>query len=276
MLKKCDSLPKYHKPYNEFRDFLQDNSGKILYKFNSLGYRGEEFNPKAKKKIFISGCSYTFGYGLNLEDTWGYQFKKLLSINEKLDINEINLLNFAISGHSNDYIVRSLIIQSSCEKPDLIIAYFTHPFRMEYHDKSGHHNLKARSSNVWLDDTNEELSKDFLVFYNDELGLVQTLKNMLLLQYFCKSNEIDYIIGLQDIELFNEFSGPWWHGGVAQQFKELIDIEHFYNFNLEKIDIAADNAHPGPKSNKIFAEKLFEFYKNRFTNHNPYGIVKYD
>ena len=34
-------------------------------------------NPKAKKRIYVCGCSHTFGVGLNLEETWPYQFKKL-------------------------------------------------------------------------------------------------------------------------------------------------------------------------------------------------------
>src|SRR5215475_12532545 len=31
------------------------------YYFNSLGYRGEEFNSYAPETIFVYGCSHTFG-----------------------------------------------------------------------------------------------------------------------------------------------------------------------------------------------------------------------
>ena len=74
----------------------------------------------SKKTIYVCGCSYTVGAGLHFEDTWSQQFKKYLAEHMKYELKEINLLNFAVGGHSNDYISRILLTQCSIIKPDLV------------------------------------------------------------------------------------------------------------------------------------------------------------
>jgi len=78
MLKKCDFKLNDFVPNRAIEGPCGcENKCKKVYYYNSLGYRGEESNEKSKYKIFISGCSYTFGFGLNIEETWGYNFKKI-------------------------------------------------------------------------------------------------------------------------------------------------------------------------------------------------------
>jgi|688.fasta_scaffold577544_2 hypothetical protein len=66
-------------------------TNKITYKFNSHGFRCEEFSEDPS--IMFLGCSMTLGIGVSLEDTWVCQVA-----------NELNLhsVNLAVGGSSCD------------------------------------------------------------------------------------------------------------------------------------------------------------------------------
>src|SRR5471030_2283605 len=66
-----------------------------LYKFNSLGYRGEEFDSRAPFKLFVFGCSYAFGMGLRHDQSWPYFLKRALANRLSLGRSQINLQNFS-------------------------------------------------------------------------------------------------------------------------------------------------------------------------------------
>lgn len=259
------TLENRYKPYNEFNQW--DN---VHFKCNSLGYRSEEFDPKSKKKIFVSGCSCTNGFGLRFEESWPQQFKKLLARHEKFKIEEINLLNFAVGGHSNDFIVRTLLTQCSILKPDLVLVYFTHINRAEYYDSKGPHNIRAVDvPDSMTNHINKCHSLDYLVYYTDEIGFMNLIKNMLLLQFFLKANNIHYIFSCMNIDLFND--KKYTTNPAFSSLIKLIDKKFLCDFKLDhldysfgsKIDVSTRKTigHPGPKSNLVFAEKIFKFYK---------------
>lgn len=269
MLKKCDIRLKDHLPHNKINKYGHDQSGKITYEFNSLGYRGEDYNPKAKKLIYVAGCSHTFGTGLELEDTWPYQFKELFIKKEQLNSDDCNLMNFAVGAHSNDYISRILMTQSRLIKPDMIIVYFTAKERTEYVSE-----YSVKEIGPWQINENTALPEaiSYYDYYTDELGHINMLKNILLLQYFCKHNNIDYIFSC----VANPFDKKFISNPICSQFIELIDREYFCDFKLHRIDSAADakrnifgrlkKGHAGPKSNRLFAEKIFKFYEKRIAS----------
>src|SRR4051812_27827148 len=88
-----------------------DQSGTKTYRFNSLGFRGEEFNPDARKHIFCCGCSYLVGVGLDYEETVLSHFKRAYANAWRLREQDVNLLNFSMASASNDYIARTLVSQ---------------------------------------------------------------------------------------------------------------------------------------------------------------------
>src|SRR5882762_5127353 len=103
-----------------------------IYRFNSLGFRGEEFDPAARLKIFVSGCSYTFGLGVQHEESWPTLLKKRLADRRGVPSDQANLQNFSQVGASNEYIARTIIRQCDRVRPDLAIIAFTHRERTEY------------------------------------------------------------------------------------------------------------------------------------------------
>src|SRR5262245_53776473 len=81
-----------------------DRSGTKTYRFNSLGFRGPEPSPDARARIFVCGCSYTFGVGLNAEEVWADKVKNRVAAAWGLDPMQVDLLNFSQGGASNCYI----------------------------------------------------------------------------------------------------------------------------------------------------------------------------
>lgn len=82
------------------RRYGKDQSGTKGYRFNSLGFRGEDVSMDAAKRIFACGCSITFGEGLDLEETWSAQFQKKYAARYGIHASTVNLLNFGESGAS--------------------------------------------------------------------------------------------------------------------------------------------------------------------------------
>ena len=128
--------------YNKYLEYYHDPNlpekyrldGDWTYEFNTLGYRGENYDPQAKFHIYTCGCSYTYGIGIKQHQTFSHVFKERLATEIKLSLDEVNLLNFSQRGGSNDYIARTIISQSSQSKPDLALVLFTTKERIEHVD----------------------------------------------------------------------------------------------------------------------------------------------
>jgi|GEM_PF-5020454 len=261
MLVPCNikyQQPGAFKPFNRTKlDILGDNKE---YTFNSLGYRSEEYNPKAKKHIFVCGCSYTFGVGLDIEETWPSIFKEIYSKDYQYKSGDVNILNFSVPDHSNDYITRILIDQANRVKPNMIIANFTHSNRTEYIDGDKVSYIFPESAQFSSD------AQNYYSYYTDELGFINTVKNMLLLQFFCRTNNIALMISWIELEKLTD--NKFTSNPVCSSFLSLLDKKSLCDFRLNYYDYASDKNHPGLKSNIQFAYQLFKFYKKSFSNRN--------
>jgi hypothetical protein len=70
-------------------NWTEDN---VKYKFNSQGFRSDDFNSKGDSIVFL-GCSHTIGIGINFEDTASYIVSRQLGY---------NCFNLGMAGGSND------------------------------------------------------------------------------------------------------------------------------------------------------------------------------
>ena len=247
-----------------------DYSGTKTYSFNRQGFRGEDFDPKASKRIFFSGCSYTFGTGLNYEETAAYKFKMNYCSESGIDPAEVNLLNFAMPGGSNDYIVRTMISQCEKVKPDIAVVLFSHSTRAEYIDEEALGNKVATVAPWWVEHepyqhltlAEKDNSGYIQVIRNASLGylhystpaneLAAFLRNALLIQYYLSANNIPFILHWAD---YNRFGYAEKHFAL-KPLTALLKKQHFINYSdPEKYwcDKAADDTHPGPVSNTNIA-----------------------
>lgn len=257
-----------------------DVSGTKTYRFNSLGFRGEEFDAAATKRIFFSGCSYTLGVGLNLEETAAYKFKARYCDGYGLDPLGVNLMNFAMPGASNDYIVRTLLSQCSRVKPDIVVAIFTHLDRVEHMDEEVLGERVWTAAPWWIREVTHELkapdgdadkhveaireaSIGYFYYYTQANAAAQFLRNALLLQLYCETNHIPYVFHWVE---FEKFSYLEHHFALADVF-QLLNRAHFPDYSEPEkyyCDRAADGAHPGPESNSNIAGALFDTYESLY------------
>lgn len=240
-----------------------DRSGSKIYRFNSAGFRGEEYNPLAQQLIVVCGCSLTFGVGLNLEETWCQQFKELYAGAQSSHPDTVNLLNLSHGGCSNDYIARTLLAQTAL-RPDLVLVQFTYSCRSE-----GFADGTPFDISPWLADLPVEAhpwverTQGYYFCYSDEFGFLNTLKNMLLLQLFYKARGTDYLFSWVECRKLNE---PRFRANAAlSPLIDLIDASRLCEVSVQDlcVDQAADGEHPGPKSHKSFAKQLFAFHQLR-------------
>jgi lysophospholipase L1-like esterase len=224
-----------------------DNTGKCMYTYNSLGFRGDE-PTKEGFKIMSIGDSNTEGVGVNDHETWPAQFTKLIP-------NGVNH-NFGMGGRSNDYICRCLLSYYDFIKPDLVLIMYTSPFRREiYTQENGIEPFMVTGSWGYLSETKEgkriqELKTEL---QNENEDYINWYKNHLLIKYFLESKNCNWLWnGWMEIdknyEEFNRFDGKY--GG------------HF-------IDFGADGVHPGPKHNLTYVNRLYEYICKNFRNYLP-------
>ena len=75
------------------------NPSDIEYKFNTHGFRCDEFDLSTELPILFIGCSVTEGVGIKQHETWAYQL--LTNIRNKTGKN-IPYWNIALAGHGVD------------------------------------------------------------------------------------------------------------------------------------------------------------------------------
>ena len=254
-----------------------DRSGSRVCQFNSLGFRSEELDTHARRRIFVCGCSYTFcGTGLNFEETWPYRLKQKYAQAEGCDERDVNLLNFSEGGASNDYIARTLLAQCSAVKPDLVVALFTFMNRGEGFADTGPYSVgpwmwrgplsRAWSYRLLVGSRRRAIfrrlrhAERYYAYYSDELGFLNTLKDILLVQYYCQANNLKCLLGWVQYTCLSD--SRFLEIPAFSQLASLIDRRHFYPFSIRdgdiNVDLAADDAHPGPKSQEIFTSRLMD------------------
>jgi hypothetical protein len=246
-----------------------DESEAKTYSFNSMGFRGEELDPDAAVKLFVCGCSQTFGVGLDIEETWPFLFRQRLAETRGLPAESVNLMNFSQGGASNDYITRSLIEQSSLVRPDVIVAGFTHMSRFEILDET----MAVHLGPIDLEEFdkaggNPEIKRlaEFLTLGTDEnQQKIRMIKNVLLFQYFCRSRDIPFIFfffeSILSEDLLSALRVP-----ITETLYEQIDLDHLVPINRAiRVDRAADGLHPGPRSQELMAEAAWNVFSTHYT-----------
>ena len=271
----------HHQPLVTTRHYGTDFSGRVSYKFNDLGFRGEEFRPNAKFHVFVCGPSEGAGVGLNDSETWYSKVKQDIAKIKNLPLEDINLMNFSQAGASTDYVIRVLIAQANCFKPDLIIACPGAKNRIEYTDHfsatdsdritvninphlnhllTENRNLPtgnklSQLSNFQLDQLTR-ITLGYYHYYTPEIGTMNQLRNYLTLQNYCKNNNIPYLIWT--LARYSVETG-YPHGLPLnlRTFAQSIDLQHTLKLKLRKpYDFAADRIHPGRNSNLHIAKAI--------------------
>ncbi len=175
---------------------------KITYKFNSDGFRSEEFKENS---IAFLGCSITFGIGLPIEDI----YPSLVA--DKL---QMPMANLSVPGSSNDTAFRMAEYWLPRLKPSILILMSPDRSRMEL--------LGNDIANYRV---NSQCVKD--IFYqkwllNEENARLNQLKNSLAVAYLCKSLGIKFLKFTVENDfclVINDLARDLSHPGVKSHLK---------------------------------------------------------
>jgi hypothetical protein len=183
---QLDSEEYYQKNLAERRSDLErfgwiDKT--ISYKFNSCGFRSDEFDG-APNVMFI-GCSHTLGLGLPVEQT----FSHIIS-------TELNLKNFnlGVAGSSNDTAFRLAYHYIPKLKPSMVIFLSTERTRFELFTEDNSSFILSYSNRTnSLQNVKEEV-KGFYRHWivNDNNIDLHYTKNILAIKQICLDNNIKF------------------------------------------------------------------------------------
>jgi len=224
------------------------------YEFNSLGFRSQEYDQNADVDIFVVGCSNTLGVGVVADHTWPRRFVELY-LKDRPGTTAC-LMNFAQGSASNDYIARTAVVQSNAVRPGLLLVNFTGVARKEHIDG-------LRVSNLLPTGALDEVACPFYSLYTDEEGVINAVKNILLTQFHCRSRAIPFLFAWSDHRILR--SSRFQRHPVCGPLLALVDRDRFCEYGMKDDDVFVDKArdlvHPGPRSHRRFAERMYE----RFT-----------
>lgn len=169
IVEKYDELKKYG---------WIDN--KVIYKFNSYGFRCDEFTDEPT--LMALGCSNTLGQGIPVEHTWS----KILSQHAGL-----RCANLAQAGGSPDTAFRMCSRWIDIIKPKVVAYLEPPPYRTELlHYKQGAKNLSVGNYNS----VKEEYSKFYNLWIMENSNyLLNYEKNKLAIKYLCYERNIKFI-----------------------------------------------------------------------------------
>lgn len=151
------------------------NYKKFTYKFNSHGFRCDEFSNK--KSIMFLGCSHTFGTGNPVEKIWPTLVARNLGL---------KCVNLGISASSNDTAFRLGHHYIPQLKPKIVIWLSTDISRLELHTVDD----RIEAHGLWTSDGGNFLSNWLANPTNGEMNFI---KNYLALESICKSNGVKFL-----------------------------------------------------------------------------------
>ena len=151
----------------------------ITYKFNSHGFRADEFDSSGSGVIFI-GCSHTLGMGLPVELTWAHRVSTALKLKN---------YNLGVGGASNDTAFRLAYHWIDQLRPDLVVFLTTERTRLELHIDDG----LLYDLSVWP--VGFPIVDTFMQGWhsNDTNSNMNYLKNTLAVKQLCSDRGIKYI-----------------------------------------------------------------------------------
>lgn len=184
----------------------------ITYRFNSYGFRSEEFCNS--DNLVSLGCSFTMGMGIPYESTWSY------IISKKLNLANFNL---AIDGASADCCFRMAVNWLTQLKPKIVLYQSPDSSRFEWFEYRNlePHNMLASSTN------HSELYKEWILNKNNLK--YNYLKNLYAIQHLSESVGARFVhISLDNIKRLDcardiGHYGPKTHAAVADNISGLLN-----------------------------------------------------
>lgn len=187
------------------RDHYNSYAKFVVYKFNELGYRDEEWPTNIENKVWCVGDSFTVGIGQPFEETWPQLVQNKI---------QSRVITISMNGASNTWIARrakfilekfkpfALLIQWSYvhrrEDPDLSKLDELRALNFDPKDFADFENLTANIMSVESNKSTTKIVHSFIPQFFDSDSDIQKsvdLYNMLSknnILYFAPPKQIDF------------------------------------------------------------------------------------
>lgn len=217
-----------YEPHREyFREKGWDKPGAITYKINQFGFRCNEFEVGAKSVVAL-GCSYTFGTGLPVETTWSYLVAKSL---------DLECYNLAWGGTGADTCFMLARYWLPVLRPSLVIMAAPPVDRIDIVRGSGDPPVQTIMGNTAIDEfSNDPYLKHW--FANDTNAELNNIKNKLAVQALCHNLGIPCLT---------------------------YNAHEYFARSREEVEYARDRMHAGPKGHTMFAERILDDWRKKYT-----------
>ena len=231
----------------------------IIYNHNEHGFRCDSFSAESELPILCLGCSFTEGIGINLKDVWGYRL--LEKIKQYHNIN-IPYWSLAVSGSSID--LQALYLYTFIDQLKPKYIFFLLPSVERRFFKAFTKPIMFGSWGIFsplspltsLQSKIIDQAKQLLL--DPDYSILESLKSLTFINELCNRYQTKV------------FYSTWAIGKYAQKSTASIfeDIENLSNFTRLRyefpniVDNARDNQHPGPITNNVFSEYVFEEVKD--------------
>ena len=249
--------------------------GRITYRINNLGLRGENVTPakpSGVRRILCVGDSVTFGEGVREEDTWPVQLARRLG-------PAVETINAGIQGYDFNLEALYLLRHGRQLQPDAVVVAFFMNDAMQSRTEAEHHYLVtesagagsalARASATWalierqrrasaltkryLADLRDSFRSDI---WRDMKGRIHRLRQMGELGRFKVVAVVfpllfrlhDYPLAAEHAEVVSAFSSA----GI-----EVVDLlPALRAFKTEELWVHPVDPHPNESVHRIAAERL--------------------
>lgn len=227
----CDTEESYLKHCKEKSNNWYYYNNPIEYKLNSFGFRCNDIEFLEDDYLLFTGCSYTEGVGLHLENTYPHLIAKKLSK---------TYYNLAIGGTGPDIVKHNLIMFLSymykIKLPKYIIIQWPDFSRLTFFNK----NFKRHHINP----------------YNNLPNLFRELEENELLENTNIFNRYATLQFIENIGIKNVIEiGGRGNEFIAASSKK---IKSQFWSAANKFEKARDLGHPGIEPHKILSEEILE------------------
>lgn len=195
-------------------------------------------------RILAYGCSLTAGQGLNDPNK---AWVNLLS--RKLNIE---VINYGIPGASNKKIWKR-ILDTDFKTNDAVIVQWSYTSRFCFFNKDN--DIDILNAMIYQDETSKDKKKFLTKFYTEYYSYydaaIELLNRANYINYYLKEKNIPVIHNqIYVLEEYDELKTQNWNNVDILNLFDVDELKHKY-------PLAADNMHPGEKSNEIISELYY-------------------
>lgn len=220
----------------EFEETV-DNYKEVCYNSNEHGFRHNV--DYSKKLILFCGCSLTFGTGVAEEDTYPHVLTSYLG-------KDYDYINIGMPSTGPDIQMLNLSWVLNNFNVEKIFWYISDPHRQAVvNNKAISLYIPSYYYNEWFDHGIGKKFKEVNLELEDTWRL-KTYWNLYSLFSLIKHKNIETYVTCWDLVLDTEL----------EKLRNLFGFKSLENINV--IDLARDNAHPGIDSHKQFAEHILK------------------